>query len=468
MQAHLANKKDHCFILFWKRAAPVVLIFAWAFILAACSAAPFDSFFRPTPSLTPFPTPVPTPTPLPRLEIYHWWTAESDRPAAGIMLDAFRRQLPAVQITENPLQSGETSPFQALQARLENGQPPDTFQLGSGAELKAYFDHGALQPVDLFYQESGYKDVLPPPVYHAVSIAGRPYAVPLTIHVQNLLYYNRALFAELGLQAPESYADLLAAAEMIGTARPEMIPFAVAGGEKWASALLLDSLLLEEGGAAYVMQFYKGEVDIANDPVFRRALEKLAALIPYSAAQSTALTWEESVLSLTSGEAAMLLMGSWALGEFSAHGWNPGEQLAAVVFPQQPERILLFHADTFGLPPAAPHPATASVWLAALASVGLQQPTVAAQRGLFARTDIDPALLPDPLRQELQTILARHPGSLLPGQFGSPAPTPFIQAYWETIAGLTSASDIDATIARVADLFSTYQVKDSAAWYQWP
>ena len=107
-------------------------------------------------------------------------------------------------------------------------------------------------------------------------------------------------------------------------------------------------------------------------------------------------------------------------------------------------------------------------WLRVVASQALQIPTDITQGGLFARTDIDPREFPDPIRQELQEYVRQHPDKLILDQHGSIAPFSFTQAYWDAIAGFMVKPDIKGTLSNVATMFTLYDVKNEAAWYQWP
>ncbi len=413
-----------------------------------------------------------TPTPAPeepKLEIFHWWTAGGEREAADAMFKALKEKYPEIEIVENPVAGGGgVSHRVVLQARLSAGLPPDTWQTLGGAELKSYVDGGYLEPLDDFYAQTGYKDVIPEPLYNAITIDGHPYVVPLNMHLQNILYYNKKLFDELGLEPPTTYDELIAAAKAIKAAYPEMSPLALGTKEKWEAAFVFDSILLEEGGPEYYVKLYKGEIDVKNDPIFRRSLEKLQALTEYIYPFHSNLTWDESCGLLVSGDSAMVIMGTWAIGYFKSRGWTPGEDFGAVTFPQKPERILLFHPDTYGKAKNAPHPQTVMKWLEVVASPELQIPTYVIQGGLFARLYIEPTEFPDPIRQELQTYVRNNPDKLILDQHGSIAPFSFTQAYWDAIAAFIADPNVDATISTVADLFQIYDVKNEAAWYKWP
>jgi hypothetical protein len=164
-------------------------------------------------------------------------------------------------------------------------------------------------------------------------------------------------------------------------------------------------------------------------------------------------------------------MGTWAIGAFvKGSNWQPGVDFGAVNYPTKPERILLFHPDTYGCTVGAPDPTECQDWLNVVASPDLQVPTDVTQGGLFARTDIDPKKFPDPIRQEMQDYVSKNPGKLIMDQHGTILPNP-AQVQYRVIISTFFASakpDVAGTIKATADMMSTFNVKDGAAWYQWP
>lgn len=413
-----------------------------------------------------------TPEPEAReLEIFHWWTGPGEREAADAMFEALNAAYPDIEVVENPVAGGGgVSHRVVLQGRMAAGIPPDTFQTLGGAELKAYVDGGALEPLDELWEELGYADVIPGPLASAVSVDGVPYVVPLNMHIQNILYYDMAIFEELDLEPPTNFEQLMAAAAAIKEAYPEKSPLGLGTTENWGAAFVLDSLILELGGPEYYVQLHKGEIDVTTDETYRTSLERLAELMEYTYPFHSNLTWDQSVGLVVAGDSAMVIMGTWAIGAFISNGWTPGEDFGAVTFPQEPERILLFHPDTYGLAAGAPHPNATMDWLRVVASPELQVPTDVTQGGMFARIDIDPGEFPDPIRQEMQAFVRDNPENLILDQHGSIAPASFSNEYWIVIAAFMAEQepDVDATIQQVATLFETYEVEEEAAWYQWP
>jgi glucose/mannose transport system substrate-binding protein len=405
------------------------------------------------------------------IEIFHWWTAPGEREAADAMFAALKGDYPDITVVENPVAGGGgVSHRVVLQGRMAAGLPPDTFQTLGGAELKAYVDGGALEPLDDLWAELGYADVIPGPLASAVSVDGHPYVVPLNMHIQNILYYNQNLFTELGLEPPANFEELIAVCEAIKAANPDMAPLGLGTVEKWEAAFVLDSILLEAGGPEYYVDLYKGNIDVTTDETYRTSLERLAQLNEYVYPFHSNLTWDQSVGLVVAEDSAMVIMGTWAIGAFTSNGWTPGEDFGAVTFPQEPDRMLLFHPDTYGLAKGAPHPQATMNWLRVVASPELQIPTDVTQGGMFARIDIDPGEFPDPIRQEMQAYVRDNPDKLILDQHGSIAPASFSNEYWIVIAGFMASEtpDIDGTIEQVANLMTTYEVQNEAAWYTWP
>lgn len=225
-----------------------------------------------------------TPEPMKeQLLVFNWWTGPGEREAADAMYKAFNTKYPDITIVNNPVPGGGGVNMRVvLQARLTAGLPPDSWQTLGGAELKGYVDSKQLQPLDDVYASMGYDKLIPEPLMNAVSIDGHPYSVPLNMHIQNILYYNKKLFDDQKITPPTTYDELMAICKQLKTAKPDMVCIALASKEKWGDAFLFDSVLLgEPGGAQHYVDVYKGLVDVSADADYKDALTKYAVLIPY-------------------------------------------------------------------------------------------------------------------------------------------------------------------------------------------
>ena len=462
--------------MFRRTSTVLAVLMTLSMLLSACApAAPAAAPAQPQ-TVVQTQVVVVTATPQPaekKLEIFHWWTAPGEREAADAMFAALKAAYPDIKLVENPVPGGGGTEHRVvLKARITAGIPPDTFQTLGGAELKDYVDSGVLQPLDDFYATTGYASKIPKPLLNAVTINGHPYSVPLNMHLENILYYDKKLFDSLNIAAPTGYDDLIAACKAIKAAKPAITCLEVGSKDNWSDVFVLDTIMMELGGPAYYVKFFKGEIDVANDPIFKESLEKFAALQQYSNMRDhSSLTWDQAVGAVGAGQAAMTMMGTWAIGAFvKGSNWQPGVDFGAVNYPTKPERILLFHPDTYGCTVGAPDPAECQDWLNVVASPELQIPTDVTQGGLFARTDIDPKEFPDPIRQEMQDFVSKHPDKLIMDQHGTILPNAAQVQYRVIISTFFAASkpDVAGAIRATADMMTTYNVKAGAAWYQWP
>ena len=61
--------------------------------------------------------------------------------------------------------------------------------------------------------------------------------------------------------------------------------------------------MMELGGPEYYVKFFKGEVDVATDPIFKESLEKFAALQKYSNMNDhSSETWDQAVAEVYNGK----------------------------------------------------------------------------------------------------------------------------------------------------------------------
>jgi N,N'-diacetylchitobiose transport system substrate-binding protein len=190
---------------------------------------------------------------------------------------------------------------------IAGGTTPDVAETGTTWTAE-FADAGALAPIDEYVDGEDLRGDLVEGLVESGTYEDELYGMPWYAGVRSLVY-RADVFEELGLDAPESWDDIVAAGEAIKAAKPEMIAFAVPGdaefpvypwvwgaggevaeqdGESWDSGL--DSPEAQEG-----IGFYTG----------------LATEHGFSSAGAT--TWKETEVldNFAQGNVAMALMGSW-------------------------------------------------------------------------------------------------------------------------------------------------------------
>lgn len=207
----------------------------------------------------------------------------------------------------------QTLPFDTmrtiLQTQLRSGDAPDVINWGSGPSFGgALADAGLLYDLSDAYEDRGWE------VYdfakdRATSADGTVYGIPGEMETLGV-FYNRDLFAELGLDEPQSVADLEEIAE--ATKAAGYIPFAISDQEGWQGGHQLSMALSSAVGSAGVNDLVAGNSDWTSSAV-EEALglwdrfDEAGYLTPFP----TSVSYDSGNALFFSGEAAMLPMGSW-------------------------------------------------------------------------------------------------------------------------------------------------------------
>jgi ABC-type glycerol-3-phosphate transport system substrate-binding protein len=143
---------------------------------------------------------------------------------------------------------------------------------------------------------------MPRGALESMSVGGRLYGLPHTI-IGGLTFYRKDVFAELGLQPPQTTADILAAARVIQEQRPDMVPFSGRGAPTFAS---LGSIL----GWAYAygaILFDDQHRPHANSPEMVAAMQDWVTLMrDYGPADASVLTFTAAGERFSTGQAAMM------------------------------------------------------------------------------------------------------------------------------------------------------------------
>ncbi|QAY73016.1 extracellular solute-binding protein [Agromyces protaetiae] len=190
---------------------------------------------------------------------------------------------------------------------IAGGTTPDVAETGTTWTAE-FADAGALAPIGDYVDADGLGDDLVEGLVESGTYDDTLYGMPWYAGVRSLVYRSD-LFDELGLAAPASWDDIVAAGDAIKAAHPEMLAFAVPGdaefgvypwvwgaggevsvkkGDQWVSGLA--SPESQDG-----IGFYTG----------------LATEHGFSSAGAT--TWKETDVldNFVQGNVAMALMGSW-------------------------------------------------------------------------------------------------------------------------------------------------------------
>ena len=238
---------------------------------------------------------------------------EDDNPGVTVELEAM------------PLENMRT----VLQTQLRSGEGPDVFNWGSGPGYA-----GALAEAGLLYDLTDAYEEYDWPIYDSakeqVTFDDKIVGVPGEMETVGL-FYNKDLFAELGVTAPESLTDLQSVAASI--AEQDIVPIAVSDKEGWQGGHLLSMALSSEIGSEGMNALLSGETSW-DSPEVVSALQVWqdfdeAGYLPES---PTSLSYDGANALFYSGDAAMLPTGSWLVPEIES---NVDFEVGYIPFPTE-------------------------------------------------------------------------------------------------------------------------------------
>jgi raffinose/stachyose/melibiose transport system substrate-binding protein len=252
------------------------------------------------------------------IDLWHIQTTGNGPKLIQDAVDRFTAANPNVKVEVVPLQN---DPYKTkIKVAMGAGNPPCIFPTWGGGPLYQYIQAG--QAVDLteWLNKDNYKDHFVSAGFSSVTFDNKIYGVPVENTAIALVFYNKALFKEHGLEPPKTYEDLLKVTDTLTKAG--IAPFALANKTKWPGSMYYMYLVDRLGGPEVFAKAATRSGGSFEDPVFVKAGEMLQDLVnrgafvegynglDYDTGQSRTL--------LYGGKAAMELMGTWNIPSIKA------------------------------------------------------------------------------------------------------------------------------------------------------
>jgi raffinose/stachyose/melibiose transport system substrate-binding protein len=213
---------------------------------------------------------------------------------------------------------------------------PSHFIAGT-AQVRPDGDLGAGELVldyeEAFTEAGVWDQVLPAAASTVKNVYGQMVSMPYQYNLEGV-WYNKEIFAELGVEEPQTFDELVDVATAAADAG--YVPIAQAGADGWPLTRLMGLHIFRNVGPDAMAQVRDGEAKL-TDPEYvagAQALQDLAlsgafgdGFISRSGDQATA--------ALLSGEAAMQYNGTWALGAINDPAQNQvgAENIGFMPFP---------------------------------------------------------------------------------------------------------------------------------------
>ena len=210
-----------------------------------------------------------------------------------------------------------------INAMAASNTMPDAMMQQPGQKCRDYANAGKLQALNEYLDaDQEWKDSFINGAFDQVTFDDEIYAIPIS-YAASCVFYNTELFENAGVNASDikTWDDFLAACEKIKAVGK--IPLAVSAKDAWCVAMIASYLAQRIGGMEPIEQIRDREEGYTFDQdCFVQAATLTKELFDKEYVQSSAVGDANDMATayVTSGQAAMLVQGSWCIGNFHKEG----------------------------------------------------------------------------------------------------------------------------------------------------
>jgi len=316
-----------------------------------------------------------------KVEVFTWWADGGEKAGLDNLVAQFKTDCPAQQFENGAVAGGAgANAKQVLASRLQQSDPPDTFQAHAGAELSDYIKAGQIEDLSADYKTWGLTTAFPAGLIESLTVEGKIYSVPANIHRANVLWGNKKVLTDAGITKPATTLPELFT--QLDTLKSKGIAAPLALGKDWTQEMLFEAVLISDLGPDKFSGLWKGTTDWAGADV-TKAINDYKKLLSYSNKDRDTFDWTDAEKNLMDGKAGYQLMGDWVAADLDTKGFKDYNYS---VFPGN-GTAYQWLADSFVLPKGAKNVEGTKCWLKTLGSAAGQKAFNTKKGSIPARTD---------------------------------------------------------------------------------
>ncbi|WP_246238169.1 extracellular solute-binding protein [Alkalicoccus luteus] len=270
------------------------------------------------------------------LDFMHLWPQGSSPDHYRIVteiIEEFEEMHPHVTVEMEVLENEQYK--NKLQVVSSSNQLPDVGMTWPAGFLEPYVNGDLFAPLDDALEEDNMRDDFVAGTIEAYSVDDEAYALPLELNIAPV-FYNQAIFDEYGVEVPETYDDLI---EVIDTlSEGGMTPIALGNRDRWTGSLWYMYLADRIGGSEALNSAIDRSGSFTDERLVEAA-DRIQEMVDHDAFISgfNGLSDQEAKAEFMNGNAAMYLIGSWDLPNYTTNEEVPQEFRDSIDFFKFPE-----------------------------------------------------------------------------------------------------------------------------------
>ena len=279
------------------------------------------------------------------LVVYHGWSTPAEVAALTSLREALAEKGIGWKDLAIPHNSGVNV---SLVNMVTGGNPPNAFVESNPGVYRDLGARGLSLDLTELYTSTGIADNLAPIVRELSQVDGKFVKVPVALHLDGMVYYNKAVAEQAGVDpaAWTSVDDMLADFDKVRAAG--FVPAAV-GSQAFQVGYLTHAMTAAIAGPDIYNRIYGPEPDVTafDTPEFAKVIEVVRAFSNEAGPETQNRPWNEATNTVITGQALMHIMGDWMKGEWKAAGKEPGIDFGCLPIPGA--KAIPVTSDAFGL-----------------------------------------------------------------------------------------------------------------------
>ena len=248
-----------------------------------------------------------------RADVIHFWTSGGESRAVAVFAHEYERR--GGTWVDDPA-VGPQAEIALAMNRIAGGNPPTAMQWQTGAPTRELAQQGLLANLDWLAEAGDWKRTLPPLLLQKITVDGHIYSAPVDVHGANWMFYSTKIFQEMKLSPPKSWDEFFAMAPKLRAAG--YIPLAFGANAQQESWLFMALLAGVGGSDVYRAVAVDHDAKAAGSGRVEAAFDAMGRLRQYVDQGSPNRKWNDTLALVETNKAALMIVGDWAKGDFSA------------------------------------------------------------------------------------------------------------------------------------------------------